>query len=118
MNIVALLLMALTIGEIYFIGFGMTLLLLLPSRIGYMLNTFAFSKKVKTCVKWEALAIGWVILKTLVFKSLYFSWKRMLILTVFGLVALLIEFYDETQNVYIIEDIKEEKKDIIDEFKE
>ena len=122
MNIVAIVIAILTLVETYFIGgVGITLLLLLPSRVGYILNTFAFNKKVRTCVKWEVMAIAWVIVKALVFKSVILNWKQLIILSLFGLVVLGIEFWDETQNVYIIEDIVEErdkKQDLLEQFKE
>lgn len=111
MNITAIIIGILTIIELFFTGFGLTFLFSFPGRLMYICNTFGYGKPVKKCVKWECLAFGWSLLKVLVFKSVHFNWKYELILFIFGIVILLIEFYDETTNIYVIQDIEEKKDD-------
>lgn len=108
MNPIVLWLVGLTVTEAFFTGIGLTFCLLLVSRIGYCCNTFGLGLKVKTCAIWEGMSLGWVIMKTIIFKSVFFNWKYTLVVVLYSLVCLAIEFYDASVWSYVVEDSETE----------
>lgn len=94
-----------SIIETFFTGMGITFLLFLPSRIGYILNMMEFGLKVKTCLVWESMSVGWIILKALIFKSVFFNWKYFAIVLACSLIVLGTEFYDDSMWSYVSKDV-------------
>ena len=104
MSAIVILLLLVTGIETYVVGFGLTILLALPSRIGYILNTYGIPVKVKTCLKWEIASLVWACVRTVLFRQGLFDTKRVLIVLAFSIVALVIEYYDSTAWSYIVTD--------------
>lgn len=77
------------------------------------MNNLAMKVTVKRCLVWECLALGWVILKCIIFKSVHFDWKYTLILLVIALINLATMFYDSLEWEYVVETIQDgnEKED-------
>lgn len=111
MNTLIVLLSILTCTELYFTGFGITFILLCVGRVCYGLNTMGSGFRVRTCIKWECAALGWVILKAIIFKSVIFNWKYTLLIAVYGVICTLIELHDEITYSYIVEDLEEDNNE-------
>lgn len=75
------------------------------------MNNLAMKIPVKRCLVWESLALSWVVLKCLIFKSVSFDLKYTLILLVLGLINLATMFYDSLEWEYVVETVQDENEE-------
>lgn len=110
MRIIKAIIAGVTLLQLFTIGFGLTMILVISGRVCYALRMMGMKTTIKHAVITEAIGISWIPIKSFVFPSVKLQVMNIIISLVCFAICAGIEAYDNFTYTYDEVYLDEEEK--------